>query len=66
MILEKYVQLQLLMRDFVQDKSGVTAIEYALVGVSVAVIVGLVFGEDGNLQTALERGMLSIRQAMTN
>ena len=66
MILEKYVQLQLLIKEFLKENAGVTAIEYALVGVAVAVIVAAVFGEGGDLQDALEEGMSSINDAMSN
>ena len=64
MILKKYLELQLFIREFAQNEEGVTAIEYALVGVAVAVIVGVVFGSDGALQGALETGMASIESAM--
>ncbi|EGU29907.1 Flp family type IVb pilin [Vibrio scophthalmi] len=66
MIIEKYLELQLLMKEFLKENAGVTAIEYALVGVAVAVIVAAVFGENGDLQGALEEGMSSINDAMSN
>ncbi|MDA0148794.1 Flp family type IVb pilin [Vibrio sp. LaRot3] len=61
MILRKYVELQVFVRSFFKDRDGVTAIEYALVGVAIAAIVAAVFtGNNNPLQAALEDGIETI------
>lgn len=61
MILRKYAELQNLAHSFIKEKEGVTAIEYALVGVAIAAIVAAVFGGANNpLQTALEGAITTI------
>jgi len=61
MILRKYVELQVFVRSFLKDRDGVTAIEYALVGVAIAAIVAAVFtGNNNPLQAALEDGIETI------
>ncbi|WP_260259749.1 Flp family type IVb pilin [Vibrio intestinalis] len=62
MILRKYVELQNLAHSFIKEKEGVTAIEYALVGVAIAAIVAAVFGSDTTtgLGLALSNAMANI------
>ncbi|WP_455923439.1 Flp family type IVb pilin [Pseudomonas putida] len=39
---------------FLQDESGVTAIEYGILAASMAAAIGLIFGSDGVFITALK------------
>lgn len=41
-------------RKFTKNTAGVTAIEYAIVGVAVAALVATVFGNTGTLKTAFD------------
>lgn len=56
-----YVNTRLLLGSFAKDQRGVTAIEYAIIGVAISAIVFAVFsgGEDGSggLQGALSGAM---------
>ncbi|ELZ5771565.1 MULTISPECIES: Flp family type IVb pilin [Vibrio] len=61
MLTKLYVNTRLLLESFAKDQRGVTAIEYAIIGVAVSAIVFAVFsgGEDGSggLQGALSGAM---------
>lgn len=59
-----YAKAQAALTTFKRDERGVTAIEYALIGVAMAAIVGAVFSADGDLGQALKQGMASIKAAM--
>ncbi|WP_026957756.1 Flp family type IVb pilin [Aliagarivorans taiwanensis] len=46
-----FAYIQALMGRFVKDQRGVTAIEYGMIGVAIAVLLGALFttgGDDGN------------------
>ncbi|MDN3681433.1 Flp family type IVb pilin [Vibrio tapetis subsp. quintayensis] len=45
---------------FVKDERGVTAIEYAIIGVAIATTVAAVFADTGGLKTALDKAMTTI------
>ncbi|PWI35227.1 Flp family type IVb pilin [Vibrio albus] len=47
MLLSTYVKARLALEDFKKDQRGVTAIEYAIIGVAVATIVGAAFATTG-------------------
>jgi pilus assembly protein Flp/PilA len=54
-----YVNSQLKLEGFVKDNRGVTAIEYALIGVAMATLLAAIFGDRstgflGALNTAFE------------
>ncbi|EKO3777522.1 Flp family type IVb pilin [Vibrio metschnikovii] len=62
MLTKLYVNTRLLLESFAKDQRGVTAIEYAIIGVAVSAIVLAVFqgtGE-GSLQGALTNAMTKI------
>ncbi|EKO3766041.1 Flp family type IVb pilin [Vibrio metschnikovii] len=62
MLTKLYVNTRLLLESFAKDQRGVTAIEYAIIGVAVSAIVLAVFqgtGE-GSLQGALTNAMKKI------
>jgi pilus assembly protein Flp/PilA len=48
MFLSTFVKAKLLLEEFKNDERGVTAIEYAIVGVAIATVVALVFGTDAS------------------
>lgn len=62
MLTSLYVKAQLALQEFKNDERGVTAIEYAIIGVAISAIVLAVFGSDGGLQAALEGAMSTITE----
>ncbi|WP_217511966.1 Flp family type IVb pilin [Vibrio metschnikovii] len=63
MLTKLYVNTRLLLESFAKDQRGVTAIEYAIIGVAVSAIVLAVFNgssEEGGLKGALEGAMNKI------
>lgn len=64
MFLSTFVKAKLLLEEFKNDERGVTAIEYALVAVAIAAIVGVVFGSTGGLDEALDTGMATLKAAL--
>ncbi|WIH29622.1 Flp family type IVb pilin [Photobacterium damselae] len=63
MLLNTYVKLQ----NFFKDERGVTAIEYAIIGVAVSAIVLAVFAGDANsLKTALSGAVNTITTNITS
>ncbi|MCG3747786.1 Flp family type IVb pilin [Vibrio cincinnatiensis] len=53
MLTKLYVKSRLLLDSFAQDQRGVTAIEYAIIGVAISAIVIAVF-KDGAFKDTLE------------
>ncbi|ODC02249.1 pilin [Terasakiispira papahanaumokuakeensis] len=51
---------------FLQDDSGVTAIEYGILAAAMAAAIGLIFGSDGVFVTALKDRFASIADQITN
>lgn len=66
MLLSTYVKAKLALEDFKNDQRGVTAIEYAIIGVAIATIVGTVFSQNGTLKTALDNALTSISNKITS
>ncbi|MEZ9057749.1 Flp family type IVb pilin [Vibrio pelagius] len=66
MFLSTYIKAKLLLEEFKNDERGVTAIEYAVLGVAVAAVVIAVFNGTGNgtLDNALTEGVNNIKKAM--
>ncbi|MGV2987178.1 Flp family type IVb pilin [Vibrio sp. E150_011] len=66
MFTQLYVKASTLMTDFKNDERGVTAIEYGLIAVAMAVLLGAVFSATGtgsligNLEDAFEKIALAI------
>ncbi|MDD9175404.1 Flp family type IVb pilin [Aliivibrio sp. S2TY2] len=58
MLTKLFVKSQLALQSFKNDERGVTAIEYAIIGVCMATIVFAVF--NGTLKGALETAMNKI------
>lgn len=48
-----YVNTMAFLYTYKKDERGVTAIEYGLIGVAMAVLLGVVFSTDGSLVNAL-------------
>ncbi|QIL85356.1 Flp family type IVb pilin [Vibrio sp. HDW18] len=66
MLTKAYVKARLLVESFAQDQRGVTAIEYAIIGVAISAIVLAVFSGDGGLKTALTTAMTTIASKITD
>lgn len=67
MFLSTYIKAKLLLEEFKNDERGVTAIEYAVLGVAVAAVVFAVFGNaatGGALYDALVGGIGKIKTTM--
>ncbi|MCG3722558.1 Flp family type IVb pilin [Vibrio cincinnatiensis] len=65
MLTKLYVKSRLLLDSFAHDQRGVTAIEYAIIGVAVSAIVLAVFSGEGGLKEALEGAMENITGKIT-
>lgn len=55
-----------LLSQFWNNEDGVTAIEYALIGVAMAVVVGTVFGKGGDLRNAMSDAFGTITSQLKN
>lgn len=60
-----YVKTTLALENFKKDQRGVTAIEYAVIGVAMSGIVFAVFAKDGTLDKALTDAMTTISNNMS-
>lgn len=62
MLTKMYVNTRLALESFAKDKRGVTAIEYAIIGVAISAIVLAVFQGDGasSLKGALTNAISKI------
>lgn len=52
-------------KQFLQDESGVTAIEYGILAAAMAAAVGFIFGSDGAFITALRDKFTKIASDIT-
>ncbi|MGL6170861.1 MAG: Flp family type IVb pilin [Vibrio sp.] len=66
MLTKAYVKARLLVESFAQDQRGVTAIEYAIIGVAISAIVLAVFTGDNGLKTALTNAVTTISNNITS
>jgi len=64
MITALYIKTTNALSDFKKDQRGVTAIEYAIIGVAMSAIVLAVF--NGSLETALTGAMATIATNITS
>ena len=64
MLTKLFVKSQLALESFKNDERGVTAIEYAIIGVCISAIVLAVF--NGTLRTALTGAMTTISENITS
>jgi pilus assembly protein Flp/PilA len=64
MLTKLYVKTTLALEAFKNDQRGVTAIEYAIIGVAVSAIIVAVFKTTG-LKTALSGAMTTISSNIT-
>ncbi|WP_108652561.1 Flp family type IVb pilin [Dongshaea marina] len=55
-----YTKVKILSNEFFNDERGVTAVEYAIVGVAISAIVAAVMGEGGVLNKALNHAVDTI------
>ena len=62
MLTKLYVNTRLLLESFAKDQRGVTAIEYAIIGVAISAIVLAVFQGtgDNSLQGSLQKAFTAI------
>lgn len=61
-----FVKLQMAVKGFNDDERGVTAIEYALVAVAIATVVGAIFNDGNALSGALDSAIGKITTAVTS
>lgn len=61
-----YVKVKVQLDNLINDQRGVTAIEYAIVGVAISAIVAYVMGDQGPLSTALMDAMQRIADNINN
>lgn len=66
MLTKLYVKTRLAMESFARDQRGVTAIEYAIIGVAVSAIVLVVFSGDNGLKKALTDAVTTISTNITS
>ncbi len=64
MLTKLFVKSQLALQSFKNDERGVTAIEYAIIGVCMSAIVLAVF--NGSLSDALHKAMNTISTNISN
>ncbi|MGR5166221.1 Flp family type IVb pilin [Vibrio astriarenae] len=60
MLTKMFVNAQVALQNLKNDERGVTAIEYAIIGVAISAIVMVVFAQDGGLNEALTTAMGNI------
>ena len=65
MFTKLYVNTKLALSEFKKDQQGVTAIEYAIIGVAISAIVLAVFNGDNGLKSALQGSMTTITENIT-
>jgi pilus assembly protein Flp/PilA len=53
-------------KQFLNDESGVTAIEYGILAAAMAAAIGVIFGSDGVFVSALKERFSSIADQITN
>jgi pilus assembly protein Flp/PilA len=53
-----------LLTRFIKNESGATAIEYGLIAAGLAVVVIVIFGENGTVRTALDAAFGKITAAI--
>ncbi|PMN71909.1 Flp family type IVb pilin [Enterovibrio norvegicus] len=53
-------------KNFINDERGVTAIEYAIIGVAISAIVAATFTQSGPLGEALTGAITTITSNITN
>jgi pilus assembly protein Flp/PilA len=67
MLTKLYVKSRLVLEAFSRDQQGVTAIEYAIVGVAMSAIVySVFFTGDSSLKTALAKAISTISNNISN
>lgn len=60
MLTKLFIKSSLALENFKNDQRGVTAIEYAIIGVAISAIVLTVFQGEGGLEAALSGAMSTI------
>lgn len=61
-----YANTMAFLYTYKKDERGVTAIEYGLIGVAMAVALGVIFGSNGSLIGELKTAFGKITTALTN
>lgn len=64
MFTKMYVNVTEFIETYKNDERGVTAIEYGLIGVAMATLLGVTFGSGGSLLTALTTAFGNITTAI--
>lgn len=66
MMTKLYGNAVTLLKDFKRDERGVTAIEYGLIGVAMAVALAAVFASDGSILSNLNTAFTNIASAISD
>lgn len=66
MLTNLYVKGRCAIESFLKDQRGVTAIEYAIIGVAISAIVLAVFSGDGGIRDALDGAVEKITTNIEN
>ncbi|CED57505.1 Flp family type IVb pilin [Aliivibrio wodanis] len=66
MLTKLFVKSSIALQNFKNDQRGVTAIEYAIIGVAISAIVLAVFQSDNGLEGALQGAMDTITSNITD
>ncbi|MGR5253263.1 Flp family type IVb pilin [Vibrio astriarenae] len=68
MLTKMFVNAQVALQNLKNDERGVTAIEYAIIGVAISSIVLIVFstGSEGGIQGALSKAVSTISGNITS
>ncbi|WP_417542978.1 Flp family type IVb pilin [Methylophaga thalassica] len=66
MLTNLYVKGRCAIESFLKDQRGVTAIEYAIIGVAISAIVLVVFNGDNGLKSALQGAVGTITENIEN
>jgi len=65
MLTKLYVNTKLALENFKNDQRGVTAIEYAMIGVAMAVILGVAFAPSNGFGKAITDAFAKITSEIT-
>ncbi|WED22295.1 Flp family type IVb pilin [Vibrio sp. JC009] len=66
MLTKLYVKSISLINDFKKDQNGVTAIEYAMIGVAMAVILGWAFSDASGFGASIKGAFNTIVSEISN
>ncbi|KLV04162.1 hypothetical protein ABT56_16275 [Photobacterium aquae] len=66
MLTSVYAKVDAFLSAYKNDERGVTAIEYGLIGVAMAVVLGTIFAKDGSVITSLTEAFTKISDTLSD